>query len=482
MRITRRTATFGGLTTGFAAAAGVSMTAPAKAQSLSPTEARQIAEGAYVYGYSLITTEVTRVQASNRATPDQMKAPMGQFGNVSKYPPADFRLVSAPNADTLYSVAWLDLSEPQVFSHPDMGDRFFLFEVVDLWMSDSKDSPSKRTAPGGKAANYLFTAPGWKGDVPAGIKHFPMATRYMVILGRTYADGTEADYKAVNALQAQYKITPLAAWGKPYTPVAPPVNPNPGFSMTDAPQKVILDMGTEGYFALMAKLMGGDAPPAATDGPMLASMAKIGVVPGKPFEMSKLDPAVQAALKDIPQTALKKIEADKNSLGTVVNGWIVSKGLGTYGPNDYLKRATVAAFGWPANQEKDAVYPFTEIDSAGQKLTGANKYTLTFAKGETPPVKGFWSITMYMVDNGWWFVPNPLNKFTVSARNDLKPNADGSITLYFQNESPGTDKKANWLPAPKGEFLPMMRMYYPAETSPSIIDGSWKIPAVVKMN
>jgi len=304
----------------------------------------------------------------------------------------------------------------------------------------------------------------------------------MIILGQTCANGTEEDYKAVNALQAQYKITPLSAWGKPYTPVTPPVNPSPGISMTDAPKKVILDMGTEGYFNLMAKLMGGDAPPATTDAPILASMAKLGIVPGKPFEMSKLDPAVQAALKNIPQTALKKIKGNAGNLGVVVNGWAISKGLGTYGPGDYLKRATIAAFGGPGNQEKDAVYPFTEVDATGQKLTGANKYTLTFAKGETPPVKGFWSITMYLVYGGWWFVPNPLNKFTVSARNNLKPNADGSVTLYFQNESPGPDKEANWLPAPKGEFIPMMRMYYPTETSPSIIDGSWKIPPVVRVS
>ena len=152
------------------------------------------------------------------------------------------------------------------------------------------------------------------------------------------------------------------------------------------------------------------------------------------------------------------------------------------GGRDYLKRAVVAAFGWPANQEDDAVYPYTEVDSKGQKLTGANKYTLTFAKGETPPVKGFWSITMYLVDEGWWFVPNPLNKFTVSPRDNLKANADGSVTLYFQNESPGADKEANWLPAPKGEFLPMLRMYYPAETSPSVLNGSWKPPAVVRVS
>lgn len=465
---------------GFAAAAACLAAQPAAAQALSPAEARQIAEDAYIYGYSLITTEVTRVQMSNVPKVEGLTAPMGQFINVPRYPPADYRGVSAPNADTLYSLAWLDLKEPQVFSHPDIGSRFYLFEVTDLWMSDSEKSPSKRTA-SGKAANYLFTGPGWKGKVPAGVKHFPVATRYMVILGRTYADGTEQDYKAVNALQAQYKITPLSAWGKPYTPVAAPVI-NPGYSMTDKPQTVILNMGTEGYFNLMARLMGEAAPAARGDAPMLARMAKIGIVPGKPFEMAKLDPAIQAALKDIPQTALKKIEAGKDSLGQKVNGWVVTKGLGTYGPSDYLKRAVVAAFGWPANQQKDAVYPYTEVDSTGQKLTGANKYTLTFPKGATPPVNGFWSITMYMIDQGWWFVPNALNKFTVSPRNNPKPNADGSLTLYFQNESPGADKEANWLPAPKGDFIPMLRMYWPKDKSPSIIDGTWKVPPVVKVN
>ena len=398
MKLTRRSFVSAALAGGFAACVAVPQTA--NAQSITPAEAQQIATDAYVYGYSLITTEVTRVQMSNVPKVEGFNSPMGQFVNVPRYPPADYRGVSAPNADTLYSVTWLDLSEPQVFSHPDMGSRFYLFEITDLWMSDSESSPSKRTADG-KAANYVFTGPGWKGEVPSGMKHFPMATRYMVILGRTYADGTEEDYKTVNALQAQYKITPLSAWGRPYTPVTPPVNPNPGFSMTDKPQAVILAMGTEGYFNLMARLMGADAPPAAGDAPMVVSMAKIGIVPGKPFEMSKLDPAVQAALKDIPQTALKRIEGNKDRMGELVNGWVVSKGLGTYGPADYLKRATVAAFGWPANQELDAVYPYTEVDSAGQKLTGANKYTLTFAKDATPPVNGFWSITMYMIDGGF---------------------------------------------------------------------------------
>ena len=476
---TRRSFVSGAATASLAFTVLNGMPPPANAQAVTPEDARQIAEDAYVYGYSLITTEVTRVQGSNVSRAEGMRAPTNQFGNIPRYPPADFRQVSAPNADTLYSLAWVDLSEPQVFSHPDMGNRFYLFEMVDLWMSDLESSPSKRTADG-KAANYLMTGPGWQGTVPEGMKHISLATQYIVILGRTYADGTEQDYKAVNALQAQYKITPLSEWGKPYTPVAPPVNPDPGFSMTDKPQPLILAMGTEGYFNLMAKLMGSSAPPAAADAPMLARMAKIGIAPGQPFEMSMLDPAVQAALKDTPQTALKKIEASKDILGAMVNGWVITKGLGTYGPDDYLKRAVVAAFGWPANQERDAVYPYTEVDSTGQKLTGSNKYTLTFPMDATPPVRGFWSITMYEIDQGWWFVPNALNKFTASMRDNPKFNADGSLTLYFQNESPGADKQANWLPAPKGEFIPMLRMYWPKDQSPSILDGSWKPPAVNK--
>ena len=445
----------------------------------SNDEAVSIALDAYIYGYSLLTTDVTRVQGTNvpGLDPAHLRAPIGQFANAKKYPPADYRGVSAPNADTLYSLAWVDLSEPQVFSHPDMGKRFYLFEMTDLWMTDFND-PGARTA-GGKAQNYLLTGPGWSGTVPAGMQQIKCATRYMVILGRTYADGTDKDYAIVNALQAQYKITPLSAWGKPYTPQTPAVDSNPPYSMTESPQNAILALGTAGYFNRMAQLMCKDAPAAAEDAPMLAKIATIGIEPCKPFDLSKLDPAVQTALNDLPQTALKKIEANKAGLGKVENTWVVTVGLGVYGTN-YLKRAVVAAFGWPANLEHDAVYPFTEVDSTGKPLTGANKYTLTFAKGQTPPVVGFWSITMYEVESdGWWFTPNPLNKFTVSPRNNLKYNPDGSLTLYFQNQSPGKDKEANWLPAPTGAFIPMLRMYWPKDTPPSILDGSWTPPAVM---
>jgi hypothetical protein len=442
--------------------------------AVSADDAAQIAEDAYIYGYSLLTTDVTKVQMSNVPKQTGLQSPIGQFTNVPRYPPADYRGVSAPNADTLYSLAWVDLKEPVVFSHPDMGNRFYLFEMVDHWM-EITDTPGSRTV-GGKAAKYLLTGPGWSGTVPEGMTQIKFPTRYMVILGRTYADGQEADYKAVNALQAQYSLVPLSSYGKPFTFKAPPVDPNPGISMTAKPQEVLLNMSTADYFNRMAQLMCKDAPPAEADKPMLEKMAKIGIEPCKPFDASKLDAQVQEGL---PKKALADITAHKNDMGMIKNGWVISKGLGRYG-TDYMKRAVVAAFGWPANLEQDAVYPYTETDSNGQQLTGANKYTITFAKGQTPPVSGFWSITMYMVDGGWWFVPNPLNKFTVSPRNNLKANPDGSITLYLQADSPGKDKENNWLPAPKGQFIPMLRMYGPNPNPPSILDGSWAPPPIVK--
>jgi hypothetical protein len=475
IKTTRRNVTVTSLLAGslLALRGGAALAQPSEMPAAA-SEAEQIALDAYIYGYSLITTDITRVQMSNVDKVEGLHAPAGQFINIPRYPPADYRGVSAPNADTLYSLAWLDLTEPQVFSYPDMGKRFYLFEIADLWMT-LYDSPGTRTA-GGDAASYLITGPGWSGTVPTGMKQIKIATRYMVILGRTYADGTDKDYAAVNALQAQYKIVPLSAYGNPFTYKAPPVV-DPGFSMTDGPQSVILKLGTSGYFNMLTKLMGGAAPPAAADAPMLARMAKIGLVPGQPFDMSKLNPATRATLENLPMTALKHIEANKASLGGIVNGWVMTSGLGLYGTN-YTKRAVVAAFGWPANLEKDAIYPYADVDSKGAALSGANKYTVTFPKGNTPPVDGFWSITMYEVDKGWWFVPNALNKFTASERDHPKPNADGSLTLHFQNESPGKDLEANWLPAPKGNFILMLRMYWPKETSPSILNGTWKPPSV----
>jgi len=157
------------------------------------------------------------------------------------------------------------------------------------------------------------------------------------------------------------------------------------------------------------------------------------------------------------------------------NGWVFTTKAGIYGDN-YIQRALITAIGLGANRPEDAVYPTSEGSSIMSPYTGEKKYRMHFNKGELPPVNGFWSLTMY--DVNYFFVPNPINRQSISARQDLKPNADGSVDLYIQNESPGADKESNWLPAPKDKFILMMRLYWPKETAPSIIDGTWKIPPV----
>jgi hypothetical protein len=362
------------------------------------SETEQIAVEAYIYGYSLITTEITRVQMTNVPKAEGLRTPMGQFNNVRRYPPADYRGVSAPNADTLYSLAWLDVGpEPVVFSHPDMGKRYYLFPMYSLWMPVIA-SPGSRTT-GEKAATYLISGPGWRGAVPAGMTQIRSPTRYLVILGRTYSSGTAEDFAAVNALQDQYEVRPLSAVGKPYTFEAPKVDPSPGFSMTEKPQQVIDAMDTSTYFNMMARLMGEAAPPAPEDAPFVARMAKIGLAAGQPFDMAKFSLAEREALSNVGKVAQAKIFAQQETSGFKRNGWTIPAAAGVYGTN-YLARALIAAFGWPANLPQDAVYPYALEDGVGQKLSGANKYTLTFAKGRTPPVDGFWSITMYIIDGG----------------------------------------------------------------------------------
>jgi len=450
----------------------------AMAQTIGADEARQIAIDAYIYGYSLVTTDITRLQMSNVAQQGLMQAPLGSFFNVRGYPPADYRGVSATNADTLYSMAWLDLQEPQVFSHPEIKGRFFNFELVDLWMV-VKHSVGTNTT-GTAAANYLFTGPGWQGQVPPGMVHIAYPTRYLGVLGRTYALDTPEDLAIVHRLQDQYKVVPLSSWGKPFTFVAPPIV-DAGIPHREAPQKVILSLGLEGYFNWMTRLIPAAAVPAAEDASMIERMAKIGLVPGRPFEMSKLSPAVQAALRDVPHVVTDRLNAGWANLGQDRNGWRVTTSGAIYG-TDYLTRAIWASNGWPSQQPAVSVYPTVYVDSTGEALNGTKGYTLTFKRGELPPINemGFWSITMYQIDNGLWFYPNPLNRLTLSTRNTFKYNEDGSLTLYFQHASPGAEKESNWLPAPAAPFAMTMRLYWPNRTPPSILDGTWAPPPVVK--
>ncbi len=289
-------------------------------------------------------------------------------------------------------------------------------------------------------------------------------------MGRTYALDTPEDLAIVHKLQDQYKVVPLSAYGKPYTFVAPPVV-DAGIKMDEGPQKVILDLGVEGYFNWLTRLHWlGCRAACRKMRPSLREMAILGIVPGQKFDLSKLDPDVQAALKDVPQLATDKLNEGWANFGTDKNGWRVTTTGAVYG-TDYLTRAIWASNGWPSQQPTVSVYPTTYVDGSGAKLDGTNSYTLTFPKDAMPPIHegGFWSITMYQIDNGLWFYPNALNKLTVSTRNKFVYNDDGSLTLYFQHASPGADKEQNWLPAPAAPFAMTMRLYWPNYTHSRLI-------------
>ena len=459
-----------------AVAAALLWAGPGVAEEKAPLgekEAVEIATEAYVYGYPLVTMEMTRRVMTNAEESKDNHAPMGQFHNARTYPDASFRDVTAPNADTLYSTAWLDLSkEPYVLSIPDEGERYYLMPMLSGW-TDVFQVPGKRTT-GDKAQKYAITGPTWKGDLPEGVKELKSPTSMVWILGRTYCTGTAEDYKAVHAIQDELKLVPLSAYGKDYTPPKGKVDPK--IDMKTPVREQVNGMDAAGYFKLLAVLM-KDNPPAKEDAPMVEKMAKIGIVPGKEFDYAKLEPAVAKALDRAPKAGVDQIMSYFQKAGIEVNGWQVMTMTGEYG-TDYVQRAFVTAIGLGANRPQDAVYPTSQVDGDGKPYSGSNKYVMHFAKGQAPPAAGFWSLTMYNGD--YFFVANPPNKYTVSPRDDLKYNEDGSLDLYVQKESPGKEREANWLPAPKDKFILMLRLYWPKEKAPSIIDGTWKPPAVTK--
>lgn len=433
-----------------------------------------IATEAYIYGYPLVTMEITRRVSTNVAKPEGTKAPMGQFARLRNYPPADDHTVTAPNADTLYTITWLDVSkEPWILSIPDMKDRYYLMPMLSGW-TDVFQAPGKRTT-GTKAQKYAITGPGWTGKLPEGITEYKSPTGMVWILGRIYCTGTPEDYRAVHALQDKFSVTPLSAYGKSYAPQEGKVDPN--IDMKSAVRDQVDAMDAASYFKLLAELLKTN-PPSSADAPMVKKLAAIGIVPGQDFDINKVDTSVANALRTVPKTAQKRIMADLKYLGAPVNGWTYSTKIGVYG-TDYLLRALVTAIGLGANRPQDAIYPTSVADADGKPYDGANKYVMHFEKGQMPPVRAFWSLTMY--DTNFFFVPNKLNRYTLSQRNKFKLNKDGSMDFYIQNASPGKDNEANWLPAPAGKFKLMLRLYWPKKTPPSIIDGSWKPPAVKRV-
>lgn len=484
-------------------AAGAALLLATAALKAREWQATWAAVQAYLYGYPLITADITREVMTGpgewnlpgaRRKPGY--APLNQFGHARSFPDPSFTDVVAPNADTLYSTAWLDLSrEPMIVSTPDMGRRWLLMRLLDGW-STSFASLGTRVY-GGAARHYAIVGPGWQGTLPEGVTRIDAATSMVWIITTTYTRDA-ADFPAVHALQDQYRITPLSAWGRPYAPPVASTRRDPAIDHGTPVVTQVARLGAQSYFDRLARLMAAN-PPYATDGPMVARLASIGVHPGKPFDLAAQDAATQrgvergvALVKSLFETRSpgtqgplershleawafgKLLQAVNSRLLNMRDGWLIPLNLGQY-DDRYALRAMVTLIGFGANGPKDAVYPTTSVDADGEALDGSRRYVLRFPKGALPPARDFWSLTMY--DDRMFFVDNPIGRYAIGDRHALRANDDGSVDILVQQSSPGREWESNWLPAPKGRFKLMMRLYGP---EPQVLENRWAPPKLLK--
>ena len=433
-----------------------------------------IASDAYIYGYPLVTMEMTRRVITNVAKPEGTRAPMGTLIKMREYPNASYRDITAPECRHALHDGVLRCWRRSLGAElPDMKGRYFLLPLLSGW-TDVFQVPGTRTT-GTQAQTFLITGPGWSGTVPAGMSQLRSPTAIVWLLGRIYCTGTPQDYAEVHALQDQFKLQPLSTWGRDYTP--PPGKVDPSIDMKMAVRDQVNRLSTTEYFTLLADLLKRN-PPAPADAPALKRFERIGLVAGQSFDPKALDSRWDKRLPQLSYDRIMLHFLSRDGEITRENGWSFTTKAGLYGTN-YLQRALITALGLGCNRPQDAIYPTSLKPSLVEDYDGKYRYTLRFDKGLLPPVKGFWSLTMY--DENMFFIANPINRYSISVRTNPKYEPDGSLLIYIQNESPGSDKEANWLPAPKGKFHLMLRLYWPDENNPSIIDGSWVIPPVTKV-
>jgi hypothetical protein len=387
--------------------------------------------------------------------------------------------VVTPNADTPYSILWVDLrAEPIVFSVPAVPkQRYYSVQLTDAntYIFGYVGSPATGNEPG----DYLVAGPGWKGETPAGIKKvFTSWTPFAFVNFRTQLFG-DKDMPNVVKVQAGYKAQPLSAYLKQPAPSA-------------APKFDFLPATTEGIKKSFFEYLDAALqfiPPLEEDKAIRAKLASIGIGPGKTFEFKDLSPehkaAILLAMKEGDDEVAKFVSSGVKN----INGWSVGAFAGdrAFFHADFLRRAGGAMAGIYGNATEEALYPLTKHDAAGEQLDGSkHNYTLTFPAGQLPPVNAFWSVTMYD-GKSQYLIQNPINRYLINTPmlSNMKKNADGSLTLYIQKDSPGQAKEANWLPAPNDTIYLVMRLYWPKDTPPSILPagtGSWQPPAVVQTN
>ncbi len=455
---------------------------PARADGLFPAaaadtpavaDAAELMVEAYVYAYPLVLMELTRrveTNAGDGAPATATGAPMNQFAHQRALADATTTVPPRPNADLLASTLWFDVgAEPLVVTVPDAGGRYYTLPMFDLW-SDVFAALGPRTT-GGGLQHWAITTRGWTGMLPDGVGRIEAPTATGRIVARFRADGP-ADLPAVHRLQDGLAAVPLGQWGTPWTP--PRGSYDPALPKQPAADQ-ILRLSITRFFDLFTTLTVQN-PPHTHDHPILQRMARIGLVPGRPFAPDQLAPDVRAALQRTPTTAGQQLFESFKRSGTRVNDWrMLLSPMGTYG-TDYRRRQVVAYSALGADRSEDVLYLTTIAAGDGKPLESANRYTIRFDAAALPPAQAFWSITLY--DDRHLLAMTTRKRFTIGSRDTLTRNPDGSLDLHLQSQHPGKDREANWLPTPvEGRFSLILRLYWPKAPA---LDGTWTPPPVVR--
>jgi hypothetical protein len=445
----------------------------AQEKAVTPAEARAIAKEATIYGFPLVDNYRILYSFFVDKGGKEYKGPWNQIKNESNvFTPKD-RTIQTPNSDTPYSHFGTDLrAEPLVISVPAVEKgRYYSFQLIDLYTFNYAFIGSRAT--GNEAGQFLLAGPNWKGEKPEGIKAVIRSeTEIGYILIRTQLFNP-ADMDNVRKIQAGYKVQPLSEFlGQPakQAPAVDFIKP-----LTMEQQRTSLDFFNVLNFCL------GFCPTHPSEKELMAKFARIGIGAGKPFDPAKLSPEIKKDVAEGMADAWKKFaEFKRTDIDTRKVGSADVFGVREYLKNNYLYRMAGAVVGIYGLSKEEAIYPVYAVDSDGDPLDGSKyRYTLRFAPGEFPPVKAFWSLTMYELPESFLFA-NPLNRYLINSPMlpALKKDADGGVTLYIQNQSPGKDKEPNWLPAPKGPFINIMRLYSPSQDA---FNGKWKAPPLKKV-
>ena len=442
------------------------------AADVTPAEARVIAKEAYIYGEPIVDNYRVQYAYFVDTKNPEYKAPWNHIWNSARlFSPAD-KAIQTANSDPLYSMIGADLrAEPIVLTIPRMEkERYFSVQFIDYYTQNFDYIGSRTT--GNEGGTYLLAGPGWKGETPKGIDKVLRSETELAFPGYRTQLFNPSDLENVKKIQAGYKVQTLSKFlGQPPPEAAPAID----FiaPLTAAEQRTSPEFFNVLNFVLQF------CPTVPSEIALMERFAKIGVGAGKTFDVAKLSPEMKAAFEQgmadawAEHAALqKRIDAREVSTGEFF-------GTREFLKNNYLYRMAGAVYGIYGNSKEEAMYPSYAVDAAGERPDGTNRYTLRFAPDQFPPVNAFWSLTMYDFP-AQLMVANRLNRYLLNSpmMPEFKKDADGGVTLYFQNESPGADKESNWLPAPKGPFLMVMRLYWPKEEA---LEGKWTAPKLSKV-